>query len=99
MNELNTNIQDLKKQINELKNEVMDDRVKINTHPVLFVILLIGFFVTMDFWTTAAHKTVHALHPRGYLYFWEYILIAIVALLLLLWLANKSGIRIRLLGD
>lgn len=97
LEELNYNIRTLNEKIDELERDVTVDQVKINAHPVLFIVLLIGLFVTMDFWAAAAHTTLHQLHPRGYLKFWEYIILAVVSLVILLWIANKSGMKVRLL--
>jgi hypothetical protein len=97
--DLNRNIQTLSKKIDKLEYTVTDDQIKVNTHPIMFVVILVGFFITMDFWTAAAHSTIINLHPKGYLQYWEYVILAVVALLLLLWLSNKSGIKIRMLGE
>lgn len=99
LEDLNRNIQNLNEKIDKLEYAVTDDQVKINTHPIMFVVLLVGFFITMDFWAAAAHSTVRRFHPRGYIQYWEYIILAVAALVLLLWVANKSGIRIQLLGE
>ncbi len=97
--DLDRNIQALSKKIDKLEYSVTDDQVKINTHPIMFVVILVGFFITMDFWIAAAHSTIIKFHPNGYLQYWEYAIIAVLALLLLLWVSKKSGIKIRMLGE
>lgn len=89
----------LNNKLDKLQNEITSDQLSVNAHPVLFITLLVLFFITMDFWAKAIQYTLHELHPRGYLVYWEYIIIAIVSLALLLLLGHMSGIRIRLLEE
>ena len=99
MQDINTNITKLGKKIDKLEQQVMYNQVVINTHPLIFLMLLIGFFITMDFWAVAAHRTVRRFHPRGQLRYWEYIILAGISLAVLLWVGYKSGINIRIFGE
>ena len=98
LQDINTNITQLGKKIDKLEQQVTHDQVVINTHPIIFIALLVGFFITMDFWVEAAHRTVHRFHPRHHLYYWEYIILAGILLILLIWVGYKSGSQLRTLG-
>nr|QBK87569.1 MAG: hypothetical protein LCMAC201_04820 [Marseillevirus LCMAC201] len=96
---INDNIVVLGRKIDKLEQQVTHDRVVINTHPLIFVVLLVGFFITMDFWAVAAHSTIHRFHPRGHLRYWEYIILAGISLVVLIWVGYKNGIRLSMLGN
>lgn len=78
----------------DTETDVQQDHVIIQLHPVKFMIMLILFFVTMDFWSNAAQKVVETIHPTGDLNMWEYLLVASLSLLLLVLVARWTGIRI-----
>lgn len=95
MDNVSDQIAELSKKIDDLKTDIQRDDLSINAHPVLFIILLVLFFVTMDLWAIAIHETIKYIHPTGNLSIWEYILVAIIALVILLVVAKSAGIRIR----
>lgn len=99
IDELNTNVKKLGQKIDKLEKEVIQDQIKINAHPVIFITLLIVFFMTMHFWAEAAHVTISTFHPRGKLHFWEYLIIALALLTILILLSKLSGINISSLEE
>lgn len=101
MENVNT-IPELSKQINHLHNELIEliqdyrhDELTINMHPVLFITLIIFFSITISLIINATNQTFNQLHPRGFLKYWEYIILAILAFILFIFLANKSGFTIK----
>lgn len=89
----------MNKKINNINEQVSYSNVVTSAHPVLFIIMIILFFVTMEFWTKAANKAVGHFHPRGYLTYWEYALLGLVSLMFLLWVGSKTGLKIQLLSN
>ncbi len=94
LTEINENIINLQKRVAELDRKVTENQVAFKAHPAIFVVLMVGLFVTLDFWSTGIHGAVKKIHPRGYLYYWEYILIAGVFLIFVLWIAHQSGLHL-----
>lgn len=95
MNDIRRDIQQLTTKVDNIEAELLNTDLKVNSHPIIFIALMIGLFVTMNFMGIAAHNIVLALHPNKQLQYWEYTLLAIGLLLLLLWAVNKNGITIR----
>lgn len=91
-------IQEIKRELDELRKDVQNDTTVINAHPMLFIILLILFFITMDTWTIAAQRTIDHFHPTGELLYWEYIYIGFILLLVLILVGHYTGIRIGVLN-
>lgn len=89
---------DLSVKIDNLAYQFEQSKAAITDHPVLFTGLLIGFFITMDLWASATNSFLNRIHPRGVLKWWEYLILAILALFLLVWIGGKKGIQIRMLG-
>ncbi len=97
--EINENIIDLQKRVDEIDHKITKNQVEFKAHPVIFVVLMVGLFVALDFWSTAIHGTVKKIHPRGYLYYWEYMLIAILFLIFVIWMAHQSGLHLPMLTN
>lgn len=96
---LNNNIIQLQKEIQELSDEIKNDSIIINTHPIIFVILIIGMFITLDFWSISAQQAVHKFNKNKKLEFWEYTLISIALLILILFIGYIAGFEIKMLED
>jgi hypothetical protein len=99
LQDINANINRVDKKVDELHKEVMRDNLIINAHPVIFIVLLVTFFVTMDFWTFAVHETVRHFHPTGTLGYTDYILLAVLLLFIILAIGHRTGIKIRMLNE
>jgi len=94
-------IQELSEKLNHFHTDLSDliksyrhDQLTVGMHPVLFIGLIILFGITMSLMTNATHQTVNSLHPRGFLHYWEYIVLAVICLAVFLYVANKSGFSI-----
>lgn len=97
--DINNTLVAMNKKINSINEQISYSNIVTSAHPFLFIIMIILFFVTMEFWTKAANKAIKHFHPRGYLSYWEYVLLGLVSLLFLLWIGKKTGLKIQLLSE
>ena len=72
------------------------DQLAVNRHPWVFIILLLLGFTAVHVLTLGFIKLMEHYHPRGRLYFWEYLIISLGLFLILFAIGNMNGFNIRL---
>jgi hypothetical protein len=97
MNNDRQNLQEIKTKLDNIERRQLKQEQLENLHPILFVILFVAFFITMDLWSTTVNSFLTTVHPRGYLYFWEYLIIALFAAGLLYWALQKTGFQMQVM--
>ena len=85
---------DIDKKLENIQKSI-DKNVGINTHPIVLFILILIFLVIVDFWAAGLHMLVSNIHPRGYLKYWEYIILSVGLTLFLIFIARWFGLSLR----
>lgn len=88
----------LHNKITKIGKHVTKESNTIRAHPSVFILMLIVFFITMDFFAKATHTSIEHFIPHRKLKYWEYTIVAVILLTLLLFIAHKSGIGIATVG-
>lgn len=88
------------KEINDkLDNLQQTDQERgISKHPVIFVLLLILFFITMNFWAITAHEVLKKIRGTDTMAWYEYLIIASISLTVLIIFTDKAGLQVGVYG-
>lgn len=92
-------LDNIDKKLDKIQHEIVKDDLHINAHPILYVILVVVFFITMEFFVRGTADLIEYYHPLGKLSHWESMAWGFVFLGIIIILGYYSGIRIRLISD
>lgn len=84
--------------IEDMQSQLLNQQIVIQSHPFIFIILVLLFFITIDVWTVGIQTAIKYFHPRKEVEYWEYLIIATLLLILLVSGAYWSGIKVKSLG-
>ena len=84
--------------IQETQSKMLNQQVVIQSHPLVFITLVLLFFITIDVWTVAVQSAIKYFHPNKELEYWEYFIIAVLLLIILVGGTYFSGIQVKSLG-